>query len=40
MSANGILLKKYISTQEIQNIVVGDSIAGILYNDEIKIIDI
>lgn len=36
----GILIKKYLSNQEIQGVILGDNVAGILYNNEIKIIDI
>ena len=36
----GILIKKFISNQEIQGVILGENIAGILYNNEIKIIDI
>ena len=36
----GHLIKKYISNQEIQGVILGNNIAGILYNNEIKIIEI
>ena len=39
-STNGFLIKKYKTSQEIQSIVLGDSIAGILYNNEIRIINL
>ena len=35
---NGWLEKKYTSTQEIKDIVLGQSIAGIVYRDRIKIL--
>ena len=37
---NGWLIKKYDSYNEINNIILGDSIAGIIYKDEIKIVEI
>jgi len=37
---NGWLIKKYDSYNEIKNIILGDSIAGIIYKDKIKIIEI
>lgn len=36
----GILLKKYKSKQEIKSLVVGDSIAGIIYKDKIELINL
>ena len=36
----GILIKRFVSNQEIQGVILGENIAGILYNNEIKIIDI
>lgn len=38
INLNGWLEKKYTSTQEIRDIVLGTSIAGIVYRDRIKII--
>ncbi len=38
INLNGWLEKKYTSTQEIKDIVLGTSIAGIVYRDRIKII--
>lgn len=40
LGLNGWLIKQYDSYNEINNIVLGDSIAGIIYKDTIKIIDI
>lgn len=37
---NGWLIKKYDSYNEINNIILGDSIAGIIYKDRIEIIEI
>ena len=37
---NGWLIKKYDSYNEINNILLGDSVAGIIYKDKIKIIEI
>ena len=36
---NGILLKKYISDTEINNIVMTDAVVGIVYKDRIQIIN-
>ena len=35
---NGWLIKRYISNQEISNILLGDTIAGIVYRDRIEIV--
>jgi len=40
ISKNGILLKKYISTSEINNIVMAEGIIGIVYKDKIQIINL
>lgn len=40
IDTNGWLIKKYTSNQEIKHIVIGSSIAGIVYKDTIKIINI
>lgn len=40
ISTNGWLVKRYIAEQEITNIVVSDSIAGIVYRDKIEIINL
>ena len=37
---NGWLIKKYDSYNEISNIILGDSVAGIIYKDKIKIVEI
>jgi len=37
---NGWLIKKYDSYNEINNIILGDSVAGIIYKDKIKIVEI
>lgn len=37
---NGWLIKKYNSYNEINNIILGDSIAGIIYKDRIELIEI
>ena len=39
ISKNGILLKKYISNSEINNIVMTDSVVGVVYKDKIQIIN-
>ena len=37
---NGILLKKYISETEINDIVMTDSLVGVIYRDRIQIINL
>ena len=37
---NGWLIKKYNSYSEINNIILGDTVAGIIYKDKIEIIEI
>lgn len=40
INTNGWLMKKYISKQEINNVVISDRIVGIIYRDKIEIIDL
>ena len=40
VDTNGWLLKKYTSTKQIDKIVLGDSIAGVVYKNKIEIIDL
>lgn len=40
IGTNGWLIKIYNSSSEINNIILGDSVAGIIYNDRIEIINI
>lgn len=40
ISIDGWLVKRYVANQEITNIVVSDSIAGIIYRDKIEIINL
>ena len=40
INKNGILLKKYISDTEINNIVMTDGLVGIIYKDKVQIINI
>lgn len=40
INTNGWLLKKYVSSQEVSNIVLGDSIGGIIYKDKIEILEL
>ena len=40
INTNGRLIKKYISKQEIQEIVVGESIVGIIYKNKIEVFSI
>ena len=37
ISTDGWLVKRYVANQEITNIVVSDSIAGIIYRDKLKL---
>lgn len=40
ISSNGWLTKKYTSNNQIKDIVIGDSIAGVIYKNKIEIIDL
>ena len=40
VNTDGGLVKRYVANQEITNIVVSDSIAGIIYRDKIEIINL
>ena len=40
VNAKGMLLKKYKSNQEIKGLVMGDSIAGIIYKDKVELINL
>lgn len=40
VNTNGWLLKRYTSSKQIKEIVVGDSIAGIIYKNKIEIVDL
>lgn len=40
VNTNGWLIKRYYSEQEVQNVVVGNGIAGIVYNDKVEIINL
>lgn len=40
INTNGWLIKNYISNQEVQNVVIGNGIAGILYKDKVEIINL
>lgn len=40
INTSGWLLKRYYSTQEVQNIVIGNNIAGIVYQDRVEIINL
>lgn len=40
VNSNGTLKKNYTSTQQIKDVVVGDSIAGIIYKDKIEIMGV
>ena len=40
ISTNGFLVKKYISSTEINDIVMTDSLVGVIYRDKIQIINL
>ena len=40
VNTSGWLAKKYIANQEITNIVISNSIAGIIYRDKIEIVNL
>ena len=40
VNTNGWLAKKYISSQEVKDVVIGSGIAGIVYKDKIEIINL
>jgi hypothetical protein len=40
INTDGWLVKRYIANQEITNVVVSDSIAGIIYRDRIEIVNL
>lgn len=40
INTDGWLVKRYVANQEITNIVVSDSVAGIIYRDKIEIINL
>ena len=40
INTSGWLIKKYNSSSEISNIILGEGIAGIVYSDKIEIINL
>ena len=40
INTNGWLVKKYIASQEITNVVLSNKIAGIIYRDKVEIINL
>ena len=40
INKDGWLVKRYLANQEITNIVVSNSIAGIIYRDQIEIVNL
>ena len=40
INTNGWLIKRYISTQVIRNIVIADGVAGIIYRDKIELVSL
>ena len=40
VNTSGWLLKRYISEQEVQNVVIGNGIAGIIYKDKLEFINL
>jgi len=39
-ASNGRLIKKYISNSQIKNLVIGETIAGVIYKNKIEIIEL
>ena len=40
INTNGWLVKRYISSQEVRNIVICDGLAGIIYRDKIELVNL
>ena len=40
INTNGWLMKSYTSSQDVQNVIIGNNIAGIIYNDRVEIINL
>ena len=40
INTGGWLVKRYIASQEVTNVTVSDSIAGIIYRDKVEIINL
>ena len=40
LNTSGWLLKRYSSLQEVQNVVLGNGIAGIVYQDKVEIVNL
>ena len=40
INTTGWLVKRYIASQEVSNVTVSDSIAGIIYRDKVEIINL
>ena len=40
INTKGMLLKRYSSVQEVQNVVIGNGIVGIIYKDQVEIINL
>ena len=40
INTSGWLLKRYSSLQEVQNVIIGNGIAGIVYKDQVEIINL
>ena len=40
INTSGWLIKRYYSTQEVQNIVIGNGMAGIIYQDRVEIVNL
>ncbi|MBR1802694.1 MAG: hypothetical protein IJ777_01815 [Clostridia bacterium] len=40
VNTNSWLIKRYTSSQEVRNIVIGDGLAGIIYRDKIEIVNL
>lgn len=40
ISTNGWLMKKYISSQEVKNVVICNNFAGIVYRNKVELINL
>ena len=40
VNTSGWLIKRYLSSQEVQNVVIGNGIAGIVYQDRVEILNL
>lgn len=40
INTRGGLLKRYSSLQEVQDVILGNGVAGIVYNDKVELINL